>query len=71
MSTQHQFLQRTIATIEQNVQQLTAMYLQAVSTKNIGLAEQCEVAILSAYESIKVFNQTLNLAQRPIRKTVQ
>jgi hypothetical protein len=71
MSTQHQFLQRTIATIESNVQQLTAMYLQAVSTKNILLAEQCEVAILSAYESIKAFNQTLNVAQRPVRKTVQ
>ena len=70
MSTQHQFLQRTIATIESNVQQLTAMYLQAVSTKNVLLAEQCEVAILSAYESIKAFNQTLNVAQRPVRKTI-
>ena len=69
MSTQHQFLQRTISTLEQNVQQLTAMYLQACSTKNIRLAEQCEVAILSAYKSIKAFNQTLNVAQRPIRKT--
>ena len=71
MSTQHQFLQRTISTLEQNLQQLTAMYLQACSTKNIRLAEQCEVAILSAYKSIKAFNQTLNVAQRPIRKTVQ
>jgi hypothetical protein len=71
MSTQHQFLQRTISTLEQNLQQLTAMYLQACSTKNIRLAEQCEVAILSAYKSIKEFNQTLNVAQRPIRKTVQ
>jgi hypothetical protein len=69
MSTQHQFLQRTISTLEQNVQQLTAMYLQACSTKNIRLAEQCEVAILSAYKSIKAFNQTLNATQRPIRKT--
>jgi hypothetical protein len=69
MSAQHQFLQRTISTLEQNVQQLTAMYLQACSTKNIRLAEQCEVAILSAYKSIKAFNQTLNVAQRPIRKT--
>jgi hypothetical protein len=69
MSTQHQFLQRTISTLEQNLQQLTAMYLQACSTKNIRLAEQCEVAILSAYKSIKAFNQTLNVAQRPIRKT--
>ena len=69
MSTQHQFLQRTISTLEHNVQQLTAMYLQACSTKNIRLAEQCEVAILSAYKSIKAFNQTLNAAQRPIRKT--
>ena len=69
MSAQHQFLQRTISTLEQNVQQLTAMYLQACSTKNIRLAEQCEVAILSAYKSIKAFNQTLNATQRPIRKT--
>jgi hypothetical protein len=70
MSTQHQFLQRTISTLEQNVQQLTAMYLQACSTKNIRLAEQCEVAILSAYKSIKAFNQTLNATQRPVRKSV-
>ena len=70
MSAQTQFLQRTISTLEQNVQQLTAMYLQACSTKNIRLAEQCEVAILTAYKSIKAFNQTLNVAQRPIRKTI-
>ena len=70
MSTQHQFLQRTISTLEQNVQQLTAMYLQAISTKNILLVEQCEVALQSAYESIKAFNETQRAYQRPVRKSV-
>jgi hypothetical protein len=70
MSTQHQFLQRTISTLEQNVQQLTAMYLQAISTKNILLVEQCEAALLSAYESIKAFNETQRAYQRPVRKSV-
>lgn len=70
MSTQHQFLKSTIATIEQDTQQLTAMYLQAVSTKNILLAEECEIALQSAYQSISAFTNTLKAAQRPVRKIV-
>ena len=64
------FLESTIATLERNTQQLTAMYLQAISTKNIVLVEQCEVALQSAYESIKAFNETQRAYQRPVRKSV-
>jgi hypothetical protein len=73
MSTYQQnlnFFQRRISALETDIQDLIVMYLQACSTKNIRLAEQCEVAILSAYKSIKAFNQTLNATQRPVRKTI-
>jgi hypothetical protein len=42
------FLQRRILALETDIEDVTVMYLQAVSQKNIPLAEQCEITIASA-----------------------
>jgi len=72
INTQHtlNFLQRRILALETDIEDITAMYLQAVSTKNIQLAEQCEITLGSArlhqYHVIKA----LKAYQRPVRKII-
>ena len=51
MSTYQQtlnFFQRRLEALETDIQELIVMYLQAQSTKNIALAEQCEITLRSA-----------------------
>jgi hypothetical protein len=69
------FLQRRILALETDIEDITAMYLNAVSTKNMQLAEQCEITLGSArqhqYEiiqSLKAFQSLVCAAQRPVRK---
>ena len=51
MSTTQQtlaFYQRRLQAIQTDINDVTAMYLQAQSTKNIALAERCEATLYSA-----------------------
>jgi hypothetical protein len=43
-----EFLQRRLQSLESDIQELIVMYLQAQSTKNGALAEQCEITLRSA-----------------------
>lgn len=43
-----EFFQRRLHTLESDIQELIVMYLQAQSTKNGALAEQCEITLRSA-----------------------
>lgn len=51
------FLQRRLQAIQTDIEDITIMYLQAVSSKNMALAEQCEITLRSArqhqYEASK------------------
>ena len=65
-----EFLQRRIKAIQTDINDVTAMYLQAVSNKNVSLAEQCVLTLRSAYENEAVDNNALKFYQRPVRKTI-
>lgn len=73
MSTTEQtllFFQRRLSAIEMDIQDLIVMYLQAQSTKNIALAEQCEITLRSARQHQYTATQALKAFQRPVRKTL-
>lgn len=73
MSTYQQnlnFFQRRLSAIEMDIQDLIVMYLQAVSTKNMALTEQCEITLRSAREHQYTATQALKEFQRPVRKIV-
>jgi hypothetical protein len=73
MSTYQQtlnFFQRRLHTLESDIQQLIVMYLQAQSTKNGALAEQCEITIRSARQHQYEVTQALKQYQRPVRQSV-
>jgi hypothetical protein len=73
MSTYQQtlnFFQRRLHTLESDIQQLIVMYLQAQSTKNGALAEQCEITIRSARQHQYEVTQALKQYQRPLRQSV-
>jgi hypothetical protein len=65
-----EFFQRRLSALETDIQDLIVMYLQAVSTKNIQLAEQCEITLRSAREHQYIATQALKAYERPIRKSV-
>ena len=64
-TTEHQqnisFFQRRLHSLESDIQELIVMYLQAQSTKNGALAEQCEITLRSArqhqYETTQALKQ--------------
>ena len=73
MSTYQQnlnFFQRRLSALETDIQDLIVMYLQAQSTKNMQLAEQCEITLRSAREHQYIATQALKAYERPIRKSV-
>jgi hypothetical protein len=65
-----EFFQRRLSALETDIQELIVMYLQAVSTKNMQLAEQCEITLRSAREHQYIATQALKAYERPIRKSV-
>ena len=73
MSTYQQtlnFFQRRLSAIETDIQDLIVMYLQAVSQKNMALAQKCEITLRSAREHQYTATQALKAYERPIRKSV-
>jgi hypothetical protein len=73
MSTYQQtlnFFQRRLQALESDIQQLIVMYLQAQSTKNGALAEQCEITLRSARQHQYEVTQALIQYQRPVRQSV-
>ena len=73
MSTTQQtlnFFQRRLSAIQTDINDVTAMYLQAQSHKNVSLAEQCVLTLRSAYENEAVVNNALKFYERPVRKIV-
>jgi hypothetical protein len=73
MSTYQQnlnFFQRRLSALETDIQELIVMYLQAQSTKNMQLAEQCEITLRSARQHQYTATQALKQYQRPVRKSV-
>jgi hypothetical protein len=65
-----EFFQRRLSALETDIQDLIVMYLQAVSTKNMQLAEQCEITLRSARQHQYTATQALKAYERPIRKSV-
>jgi len=65
-----EFLQRRIKAIQLDINDVTAMYLQAQSTKNIQLAEQCVLTLRSTYENEAVVLNALKFYERPQRKSI-
>ena len=65
-----EFFQRRLSALETDIQDLIVMYLQAVSTKNMQLAEQCEITLRSARQHQYTATQALKQYQRPVRKSV-
>lgn len=73
MSTYQQnlnFFQRRLQALQTDIEDITVMYLQAVSQKNIALAEQCEITLRSARQHQYEVTQALKAYQRPVRKAV-
>ena len=73
MSTYNQtlaFFQRRLQAIETDIQDIIVMYLQAQSTKNGALIQQCEISLRSAREHQYIATQALKQYQRPIRKII-
>jgi len=64
------FFQRRLQALQTDIEDITAMYLQAVSTKNIGLAEQCEITLRSARQHQYEVTQALKQYQRPVRQSL-
>ncbi len=65
-----EFFQRRLHSLETDIQELIVMYLQAQSTKNGALAEQCEITLRSARQHQYEATQALKAFQRPVRKTI-
>jgi hypothetical protein len=65
-----EFFQRRLSALETDIQDLIVMYLQAQSTKNMQLAEQCEITLRSARQHQYTATQALKAYERPIRKSV-
>ena len=59
------FLQRRLKAIQSDIDDVTVMYLQAVSTKNIQLAEQCELSLHLAHTDFYTISQSLKEFQQP------
>jgi hypothetical protein len=73
MSTYQQnlnFFQCRLLALERDIQDLIVMYLQAQSTKNIALAEQCEITLRSARQHQYTATQALKAYERPQRKSI-
>jgi hypothetical protein len=73
MSTYQQnlnFFQRRLQAIQTDIEDITIMYLQAVSQKNMALAEQCEITLRSARQHQYEATQALKQYQRPVRQSV-
>ncbi len=73
MSTYQQnlnFFQRRLSALETDIQDLIVMYLQAQSTKNMQLAEQCEITLRSARQHQYIATQAFKQYQRPVRQSV-
>ncbi len=64
------FFQRRLQALQTDIEDITVMYLQAVSSKNIGLAEQCEITLRSARQHQYEVTQALKQYQRPVRQSV-
>jgi predicted kinase len=65
------FFQRRLQALQTDIEDITLMYLQAQSTKNIGLAEQCEITLRSARQHQYEVTQALKAYQRPVaRKSI-
>jgi hypothetical protein len=65
-----EFFQRRLSALETDIQDLIVMYLQAQSTKNMQLVEQCEITLRSARQHQYTATQALKQYQRPVRKSV-
>jgi hypothetical protein len=73
MSTYQQtlnFFQRRLQALQTDIEDITVVYLQAVSQKNIALAEQCEITLRSARQHQYEVTQALKAYQRPVRKRI-
>lgn len=64
------FFQRRLQALQTDIEDITVMYLQAQSTKNISLAEQCEITLRSARVHQYEITQALKEYQRPVRQGV-
>jgi hypothetical protein len=64
------FFQRRLDALETDIQELIVMYLQAQSTKNGALAEQCEMTLRSARQHQYEVTQALKQYQRPLRQSI-
>jgi len=64
------FFQRRLDALENDIQELIVMYLQAQSQKNGALAEQCEITLRSARQHQYEVTQALKQYQRPVRQSV-
>ena len=65
-----EFLQRRLQAIQTDINDVTAMYLQAQSHKNIALMEQCQTTLRRARRNQRDLAASLNIYQRPVRKIV-
>ena len=73
MSTTQQtlnFFQRRLQAIQTDINDVTAMYLQALSNKNILLMEQCQTTLRKARRNQREVAFALKAFQRPVRKIV-
>ena len=73
MSTTQQtlnFFQRRLSAIQTDINDVTAMYLQALSNKNILLMEQCQTTLRKARRNQREVASALKAFQRPVRKTL-
>lgn len=73
MSTTQQtlnFFQRRLQAIQTDINDVTAMYLQALSNKNILLMEQCQTTLRKARRNQREVASALKAFQRPVRKIV-
>ena len=64
------FFQRRLQAIQSDINDVTAMYLQAISHKNILLIQQCETTLRKARRNQREVASALKAFQRPVRKTI-
>lgn len=64
------FFQRRLSAIQTDINDVTAMYLQALSNKNILLMEQCQTTLRKARRNQREVASALKAFQRPVRKTL-
>jgi hypothetical protein len=62
------FLQRRVSAIQTDIEDITLMYLNAVSTKNMLLAEQCEQSLLKAKEYLSTTQDVIKAYLRPVAR---